>query len=185
MYTLKTNPRSFIIMQHTPCGDYVIDRTTLSVDAAIERAWESEKGEDWVKEHTNINDAKAEFLGTIVAYSDQEALQAAQNGYGWPEKFGFVTPTPYPTQKAIVAADGEVLGLANVMNYDTRVTIANAVVDDIHGGHNIVNAKMYKLSVSARNMKKASKIGVVVDDYLSNAGFKFYVFRDDSVDNML
>ena len=185
MYTLKTNPRSFVIMQHTTCGDYVIDHTTLSTNAAIERAWESEKNEAWVKKYSNISDAKAEFLSTVVVYSGQQVLQAAETGYGWPEKFDFVIRTPYPTQKAIVTANGEVLGLANVMSYDTRVTIATAVVDDIHGGYNMVNARMYKLSASVRNMKKASEIGVVVDDYLSNAGFKFYVFRDDSVDNML
>jgi hypothetical protein len=89
-YQLAENCPKTIIVQSLPSGDY-----DYSEHGSLEAAWEAEKSEGWVQEHAehegnSIETAKAEFLESLSAYSQNEAIEAAQSGYTWPVKLGFV-----------------------------------------------------------------------------------------------
>ena len=78
-----------IVFQSLPSGDY-----DYSEFQSADAAWESEKDEAWVQTHIEnggtIESARAEFLASITEATPDEAIQAASNGYTWPQGLGFV-----------------------------------------------------------------------------------------------
>ena len=78
-----------IVFQSLPSGDY-----DYSEFESADAAWNSEKDEAWVQAHIEnggtIESARAEFLSTLSEATPDEALQAASNGYTWPQGLGFV-----------------------------------------------------------------------------------------------
>ena len=88
-YTISKNCPARIIFQALDSGYY-----DYSEFGSVEAAWEAEKSEPWVKVHIEeggtIESAEAEFLATLTEATPEDALAAAEDGYGWPEKLGFV-----------------------------------------------------------------------------------------------
>lgn len=83
-YKITKNCPDKIIFQALPSGYY-----DYSEFGSAEAAWESEKCESWINE-IEEETARQEFFSTLEEATQEEALQAAEDGYGWPIELGFV-----------------------------------------------------------------------------------------------
>lgn len=75
-----------LIVQHLSSGDY-----DLSEHQTIDGAWDAEKYAQWVKDYPGgIEAAESEFRSSVEWYWPSDALKAAEEGYTWPVRLGFV-----------------------------------------------------------------------------------------------
>jgi hypothetical protein len=84
-YKLTDKCPKQVIMQSLRSGDY-----DYSEFDSLKAAWEAERLHPWVKESKSKEKSKQEFLSTLEVYSQEETLEAAEAGYDWPVKFGYV-----------------------------------------------------------------------------------------------
>ena len=81
MFKLTEKAKQFnerFIIQHTVCGDYDLSSDYFCVNEAI------------VYEAKDAECSEAEMSLCIVEYTPEEVLEAAEDGYGWPESLGLV-----------------------------------------------------------------------------------------------
>lgn len=88
-FQISENCPNTIIFQTLESGDY-----DYSECGSLEGAWQVEQTEHWVKdavaEGRSLESVKAEFLETLTEATPEEALQAANDNYGWPVNLGFI-----------------------------------------------------------------------------------------------
>lgn len=78
-----------LIVQHLESGDYDFSEHQ-TVDAAVEAAMAEVPESTKSGYEDNGQDLRAEIESTIEWYWPDEALKAAEEGYGWPVALGFV-----------------------------------------------------------------------------------------------
>lgn len=87
--TTETHKEQQFLIMHLDGSDL-----NLSHYKDAEAAWEANSSQP--PSNMSEEQYKAEYVGSIVAYSMQEAVESHNKGYDWPAKLGIVDPDNVP-----------------------------------------------------------------------------------------
>lgn len=175
-FQISQNCPNTIIFQTLDSGDY-----DYSECGSLEAAWQAEQTESWVKdavaEGRNLESVKAEFLETLTEATPEEALQAANDNYGWPINLGFVEEIEDVVRYTIglMANHGSFNRAVMVkVFFDSRETDNGSVVLTVESARNMEHFKQFKPVVLTR--KQYNELSDEAADSLSFARSAFALF---------
>lgn len=158
MYTTSLSPTANVMIRQKG-----YDFTLVGIFGTPNDAWESEKHAEWVNMYESIDEAKEVFLASILQFDAVGVVEAANDGYEWPVKFGLVNLVITTHKMVVVDRYGTVMGFAYVPEGLREVLVFD--------NDRYENPRFMRVSFAKRFVKIARKTGKILPSGVDQSGY--------------
>lgn len=144
MYTTNLSKKCNIMVRRT--NNYCM---LLSIFGTPEDAWDYEKDAEWVSKYSSVEDAKDFFINSIIEYSVDEMIEAANEGHAWPVQFNLVNKVVETCKMVAIDGFGIVIGFVNAPKGSKSVLVFD--------NDEYENPQFVRVSIAKKFVKKARK----------------------------